>query len=238
MSDKETSWRVLEHGPLVELSENCWHTSGALPFGTLRRTMTIAKRADDTLVVHGAIAMHDAEMKAIEKLGDLAFLIIPNGWHRLDAVKYKRRYPQLKVFTPAGAKERVSKIMHVDGVYEDFPNDDAVKLETLPGVGDAEGVMTVHSSDGTTLVLNDVMFNMDTKKDFPGWFFTTLMGSAPGPRISRLIKVWMVKNRADLRGALERLANTPNLQRLVVAHEKLAIGPDAAAALGKAATFL
>ena len=238
MSDTETSWRVLEHGPLSALSENLWHASGALSFGTLRRNMTIAKRADDTLVVHSAIAMNDAEMKAIEKLGNLAFLIVPNGWHRLDAVKYKRRYPQLKVFAPAGAKERVGKIMRVDGVYEDFPNDDVVKLETLPGIGEAEGVMTVRSGDGTTLVLNDVMFNMDTKKDFPAWFFTTLMGSAPGPRISRLIKVLMVKNRTDLRAALERLANTPNLQRLVVAHEKIATGSDAAAALRTAATFL
>lgn len=238
MSDTETSWRVLEHGPLVELAENLWHVSGALPFGTLRRAMTIAKRTDGKLVVHSAIAMNDAEMKAIEKLGGLAYLIIPNGWHRLDAAKYKRRYPKLHVFVPSGAKERVEKIMHVDGVYEDFPNDDAVQLEMLPGIGNLEGVMKVRSADGTTVVLNDVVFNMDAKKDFRTWLITTVLGSAPGPRVSRLMKVWMLKDRAELRGALERLASTPDLQRLVVAHEKVASGSDAAAALGKAATFL
>jgi len=37
---------------------------------------------------------------------------------------------------------------------------------------------------------------------------------------------------------LERLATTPDLQRLIVAHEKVASGPDAANALRTAATYL
>ena len=83
----------------------------------------------------------------------------------------------------------------MDGTYEDFPGDDAVRLETLHGVKEAEGALLVRSEDGTTVVLNDVVFNMDRKKDPLGWLFTTIMGSAPGPRISRMSKWMLIQDR-------------------------------------------
>jgi hypothetical protein len=98
--------------------------------------------------------------------------------------------------------------------------------------------MLVRSSDGTSVVLNDVMFNMDRKKDPLGFFFTTLLGSAPGPRVSRLARLVFVKDKAALRSEFERLAAIADLVRVIVAHEKVASGPDARAALLKAATYL
>lgn len=98
--------------------------------------------------------------------------------------------------------------------------------------------MIVRSTDGITIVLNDAVFNMDKKRDPLGFLFTTLLGSAPGPRVSRLVKLLLVKNKRALRAHLERFAEQPDLVRLVVAHEKVANGPDAASALRKAATYL
>jgi len=98
--------------------------------------------------------------------------------------------------------------------------------------------MIVESADGVTLVLNDAMFNMDKKSDWLGYLFTTLLGSAPGPRVSRLAKLLFIKDKQALRKDFERFATLPNLQRLIVAHEKVATGPDAAAALRQAATYL
>jgi len=98
--------------------------------------------------------------------------------------------------------------------------------------------MWVRSVDGATLVLNDCVFNMDVKRDLPGRVFTTLLGSAPGPRVSRLSKLLLVKDKPLFRGELERYAGVPELVRLIVAHEKVARGPDARAALLQAATYL
>ena len=113
-----------------------------------------------------------------------------------------------------------------------------MRFETLHGVSDSEGAMLIRSPDGTTVVLNDAVFNMDRKRDPLGFFFTTLLGSAPGPRISRLAKLVFIKDKAALRGDLERYAAIPDLVRLVVAHEKVAQGLDARAALQKAITYL
>ena len=142
------------------------------------------------------------------------------------------------MFTPKGSRERVQQVVNVDGSYEDFPANDVAQLQTLKGVNEAEGVLIVQSNDGVSVVLNDCMFNMDTKKDVLGYLFTTVMGSAPGPRVSRLAKLVYVKDKAALRSDFERLAALPNLVRVCVAHEKVASGPEARASLLQAATYL
>ncbi|HZL18275.1 MAG TPA: hypothetical protein VFG23_11065, partial [Polyangia bacterium] len=207
------------------------------PRMSLRRTMTIARLGGDRLVLHSAIILDDDGMTKLEALGTPAYLIVPNGFHRKDAPAYKRRYPGLTVLGPRGARDKIEKVIPLDGTLEDFPKDHAIRFEALQGIGDVEAALVVRSADGITLVLGDVVFNMDRKRDPLGFLFTTLMGSAPGPRISRLFKT-LVKDRAALRRDLERLAALPGLTRLIVAHEKLARGAEAAAALRTAATFL
>lgn len=238
MANHPGEWRVLPHGPIERLSENLWWIRGDLPNMTLKRVMTVVRLNDGRLLIHSAIALEDALMAELEAWGTPAFLIVPNPGHRLDAPAYKRRYPQLRVLTPSGARAKVAEVVQVDGSYEDFPVLDEVQLRTLPGVADMEGVMTVHSRDGLTVVLNDVMFNMDRKRDLLGFLFTTVMGSAPGPRVSRLAKLVYIKDRAALKREFVSLAQLPQLQRVIVAHEKIASGPDARRALDTAAGYL
>jgi len=238
MAKPAAEWCPATHGPIEKLSENLWRVEGALPRMSLRRVMTVARLSDGRLVIHSAVALADEAMRELEAWGTPAFLVVPNGFHRLDAPAYKKRYPSLKVLTPKGARNKVAERVPVDGTYDDFPSDPQVQLQPLAGVGDHEGAMIVRSADGVTVVLTDVVFNMDKKSDFLGWLFTSLFGSAPGPRVSRLYKMVAVKDKEALRADLERLATTPELQRLVVAHEKLASGAAAAEALRRAATYL
>jgi hypothetical protein len=205
---------------------------------SLKRTMLVIRQNAGQLVIHNAIALEESAMAEIERFGTPAILLVPNGMHRLDAPAYKRRYPALRVFTPSGSRAKVEQVIPVDGTYDDFPSSDAVRAETLHGVGEAEGVLTVHSHDGVSVVLNDCLFNMDRKRDPLGFVITTVFGSAPGPRVSRLSKMLLIKDKAALRADFERLAELPNLTRVFVAHEKVASGADARDALRKAATFL
>jgi hypothetical protein len=133
----------------------------------------------------------------------------------------------------------VRDVVTVDGSYEDFPADTVVELRALPGVGDREGIMLVRSESGLSVVFNDVVMNMDRRRDLLGFLFTTVLGSAPGPRISRLAKLALVTDRAALRTELQRLANLPDLDNLIVAHDKLTRGKTAAReALEMAASYL
>jgi hypothetical protein len=238
MPNAPGDWKPLPHDPIEKLSENLWRVSGSLAGMSLRRTMTIARLGGDRLILHSAIALDEAAMKQIEAWGTPTYLIVPNGFHRKDAPAFKRRYPGLTVLGPRGARAKIEKVIPLDGTLEDFPKDHAIRFEPIQGIADIEGAMLVRSADGITIVLGDVVFNMDRKLDPVGFLITTLLGSAPGPRISRLVKAALVKDRAALRQDLERLAATPGLIRLIVAHEKLARGADAAATLIAASTYL
>lgn len=238
MPKAHTEWKTLSHGPIQRLAENLWWVQGSIPNMSLKRVMVIVRLGDGRLVIHNGIALEAAAMEEIERWGKPAFLIVPNGAHRLDAPAYKARYPEIRVLCPRGARERVQEVLPVDGTYEDFPHDDTVRFETLHGVADAEGAMIVRSADGETVVLNDAMFNMDRKRDPLGFFFTTLLGSAPGPRVSRLAKLLFIKDKRALRDDFARYAELPSLTRVIVAHEKVASGADARNALRSAMQYL
>lgn len=231
-------WDLLPHGPLERLSENLFRVEGTLKGMSLRRNMVVAKLEDGGLVVHSAISVDEPTLQALLREGTPKVLLVPNGFHRKDAPAWKKRFPALKVLAPRGSRKKVEQVIAVDGTYDDFVSDASVRLEHLAGTGDGEGVMVVDSSDGVSLVLNDAVFNMDKKTDFMGNLVTTVMGSAPGPRVSRLAKLLLVKDKKAFRDELLRRAGTPRLVRLLVAHEKVSSGPDAAAALRKAASFV
>lgn len=237
MAKAHSEWTVLPHTPLTQLADNVWWLSGDLPGMSLKRTMTVVRLAQGGLLFYNAIAVDEPTRSAIEALGAPQVLVVPNGMHRLDAPAYKRRYPKLQVVGPEGSRKKIEEVLPLDRSCELFIPDPVVWFEPLAGVR-SECAMWVRSSDGLTLVLNDVVFNMDKKTDFLGNVITTLLGSAPGPRVSRLGKLLLVQDRAALRLELERLAKLPELVRLVVAHEKVAHGADAQAALRRAASFL
>jgi hypothetical protein len=238
MAKSNDTWKVLDHGKIEKHAENLWRVEGSLPGISLRRVMTLVRMMDGRVLVHNAVSLSDEEMKEIEGWGEIAFIVVPNGIHRLDGPAWKKRYPNAKIVAPVGSKKKIEECVLVDLTYDAFKGDESVHFEALGGVKDAEGVMIVKSNDGVTVVLNDAVFNMDKKKDFMGNLVTTLLGSAPGPRVSRLGKLLLVKDKKALRADLEKYAALPELTRLIVAHEKVATGADAAAALRQAATYL
>jgi hypothetical protein len=231
-------WTVHPHGPLEKLAENLWHCWGSVPGMSLKRAMTLTRMKDGRVIIHNAISMDEDSMKEIESWGKLTFLVVPNGLHRMDAPSWKKRFPELKVVAPKGSRKKVEECVPVDLVYEEFEGDDSVGLQLLDGVKESEGAMTVRSSDGTTVVLNDAVFNMDMPTDFMGKMICTAFGSAPGPRVSRLGKLLLVNDKQALKENLARFAALPDLIRLIVSHDKVAKGPEAKAALDQAMTYL
>ncbi|MFW5739722.1 MAG: hypothetical protein ACOC1F_05090 [Myxococcota bacterium] len=217
MPAAHTRWTVLEHGPIEKLHDRLWRVEGEIPNMGLRRVMTIARMDDDRLVIHSAIALDDASMKEIEAWGDPSYLVVPNGWHRLDAPAFKERYPSIRVICPRGSRKAVEKVVAVDGSYDDLPSDLHVSLEHAPGTKDGEGVMLVRGEGGTTLVFNDLIFNLPHGRGLAGLVFRVI-GSTGGPRVTRVGKWFVVKDRKALRVYLEKLASQQEIERIIMSH--------------------
>jgi hypothetical protein len=213
-----TDWRVLPHGKLEKLASDLWRIQGMLDRPPMPRAMTIARMRDGRLVIHSAVAVGEDAMKEIEALGEVAVLLVPSGYHRIDAPRFVRRYPRLRVFCPRGARARVSQVVRVDGTYDDFAGDDRVRLDHIDGVGDFEGTMRVRSEDGTTLVFNDVLFNLPHGSGLGG-LALRLVGSSGDARVTRIARTFIVKDPRALARRFVALANSaPDLARIVVSH--------------------
>ncbi|HEY8090731.1 MAG TPA: hypothetical protein VIF09_22875 [Polyangiaceae bacterium] len=220
MSDVD--WPVPRHGPIEKLADNLWSVHGDIPRMPLRRVMVVARLASGGLLVHGALTMSPQGMKELEALGEPEVLLVPSGYHRMDAPRYARRYPGMRVFCPSGALQRVAKVVRVDGTYEDFPADPSLHLDHVDGIGDKEGVLRVESPDGTTLVFNDILFNMPHRG-----LVTRLIGSSGGPRVSRTARIALLRDARALARRFVALAATPKLVRVMVAHEDAIVGDPA-----------
>lgn len=208
-----TSWTVLPHEPIEKHSENLWSVSGKMPGGNQRR-MTVARRADGKLVIHNAIALGDAEMKEIEGLGEPAYLIVPNGFHRMDSVIYKQRYPKLNVLCPKAARKKVAEVVEVAGNLDEMPKDTNVELFHLRGMKEREGAMRVRNNGASGVVFNDTLLNLQPTSGVGG-FFMAPTGTLSVPRFTRWM---MLKDSAELKAHLTELAGTPGLSHVVPGH--------------------
>jgi hypothetical protein len=224
-----TTWTVLPHEPLEKHSENLWSVSGNMPGGNQRR-MAIARRADGKLVIHNPIALNDAGMAQLEAFGKPAFLVVPNAFHRMDSIIYKQRYPEISVLCPQTARKKVSQVVEVAGHLDEMPKDANVELFHLRGMNQREGAIRVRGKDGSGLVFNDTLLNLEPKGGVAG-FFMAPTGTLSVPRFARWM---MMKNGAELKAHLEELAASPSLSHVVPGHGAV-IGSGAVTTLNQAA---
>jgi hypothetical protein len=218
-----TTWTVLTHEPIQKATENFWWVEGTMPKGN-KRKMSVLRLGDGSLLVHNAIALEEPAMQELEAFGRVAYLVVPNGFHRQDARIWKDRYPSAKVICPSGSRKKVSEVVPVDLDYKDAPGDENVKLRYFDGCNEREGYAEVKSADGVTLVVNDVICNRPKLGGVMGFF----LGPTGQPSVPRFTRWFVVKERALLGEHVDRLAAIPGLRRVILSHGENLIADPAA----------
>lgn len=233
MSKPNETWTVHPHGKLVQLDDNLFTVTGELkmPLAKLERRMTVARLERGELVLYSAIALDEPEMQQLEALGRPRYLVVPDALHRLDAKPYKDRYPDLIVIAPKGGLEKVQEVVPVDATVIDF-GDPRVHFFALPGTDEGDSALLVESLGGTTLVLNDLIFNYENRSGLRGWLLETLGITGDAPHIPGFIKMRGVKDRDRLVAQLQDWSHLPALKRIVVSHGRI-IDHDAARILDR-----
>jgi hypothetical protein len=212
-------WKVLPHGKLHEIDPNILTVTGSIhmPLTELPRRMTVARLSGGRLVVFSAIALDEPGMQTLEAYGAPCFLVVPNDKHRLDAKIWKERYPAMRVVAPEGSSAKVEEVVHVDTTVPHF-DDPNVKFVTVPGTGRREAALVIHTQNGITLVLNDLVGNIRNMAGFGGWFLRRMQFAGEEPQVPRPVKWTMVEDKAALRTQFLEWAALPNLKRILVSH--------------------
>jgi hypothetical protein len=195
--------------------------------------MTLARLASGELLVHNPIALGARAMAELDALGRVAFIVVPNGWHRLDLLAFRTRYPTARVLAPPGSRKKVAAVEPSVADLTALPADPNVSLGVVDGTNGLEAVMTVKAHGGVSLVFADAVFNMPHLPGFHGFVLRHITGSSGGPRVSRVARLLLIKDKAAFAAHLERLA-TPDLRRVIVAHHQT-ISDDPAATVRRIA---
>ncbi len=214
---------VLPHSSIEELAPHLWHVTGILTDVVPPREMVVYRLPDSTLLIHSAIALNEQGMAQLESLGTPKILVVPNRMHRLDAVVYKQRYPQLLVVCPSVAKPYVEEVVQVDASAEDVLADYGIICHQPAGIQEQELVYELPLPTGKALVFTDILFNLTEsylQQHIPkqGFIFGWL-GASGFFGITRFGKWFFMNNRDAYRQWLEWLADSvSDLRVICVAH--------------------
>lgn len=216
-----TKWKVHPHDAVRKLTPDLWDVEGSLKNLALKRRMTLMRLNDGRVIVHNAVALDDAQMAEIEAWGKPSFLVVPNGFHRLDAYPFKQRYPDLQVIAGHGHRKRVAACVPVDGGPELLPGGQNVVGEELAGNTLGEMVFVQTHADGTkTAVFNDVFWNEKHLDGFTG-FVLRVLGSTGKAKMSRVVRWIGTNDKKALKAHVLRIADTPGLARIIMAHGRI-----------------
>jgi hypothetical protein len=219
MTEPFQHWKVLPHGKLSHIDDNILTVVGEIhmPLMDLPRRMTVVRLRDSRLVIFSAIALDEGEMAALESYGTPAYLIVPSDKHRLDAKIWKDRYPLMEVVAPQGSRAKVEEIVPVDTVTPAFDDPD-VQFVVVPGTQEREAALVVRTTNGTTLILNDVVGNIQDATGFGGWLLQIAGFAGKEAQIPKVVKIALIDDTNALRDQLIKWAEISSLKRILVSH--------------------
>jgi hypothetical protein len=223
MAKLHDEWTVFPHGPLELVDDGVLSVQGEIrmPLGRFPRRMTVVTLRDRRTVVFSPVCLDERAMKDIEALGMPTFMVVPNGFHRLDARPWKTRYPDIAVVCPPGARKRVEEAVAVDATA-DVLGDAEVGFVVVRGMGESEAALIVRREQGATLILNDVISNVRHPKGLGANIMARLFGlGVKRPQMAREVRYLFVKDKPALAAQLRRWSEMPDLKRIIPSHGEI-----------------
>ncbi|MSQ85057.1 MAG: hypothetical protein EXR77_19650 [Myxococcales bacterium] len=176
--------------------------------------MAIIKRSDGTLVFFHAVPLRDAELNEVTAWGTPTALVVGHDQHAIDAVPFAARLG-LKTYGPASNAAKLRKRLDLTGTLAELPPDPVVTFEEMDGTKTGDAVAIVRSQSGTSLLFSDCVQHSPAAS--MAWPFR-LLGFGGGPKVAPLFRLLFMSDRSKLRDHLLRLADVPDLARVIPFH--------------------
>ena len=214
---KKWNEKVYPHGDLLKLAPRLWQVTGSLPRISLPRNMVVYRLDDGGLLIHSGIALNEAGMSKLESLGAPKVLVVPNRFHRMDAMFYKERYPKIQVVCPAAARKYVKEVIDVHGDAEEVLPGLGIQCHVPKGIKQSELTYELDLSPGKALVFTDILFNLKRLPRFTGWSLR-IIGSTGFFGITRIGRFFLLEDRKLFKPWLMDMAAISDLHAIFVAH--------------------
>ena len=196
-----------------------WATERPVWFGgvRLRSRTTVVRLEGGALWVHSPGTPTDEVCAALDQLGEVRWIVVPNKFHHLQAPATAARYPGATVVGRKSAEERNSQLS------VSMATDDPAYLHATPelipmdlhGVPFLDETVFFHAPSGS-LIGADLLISACARDHWTWKMAARLVGRYE--RVSTPPDVrWNTRANAAVAESLERLCELP-LQRILVAH--------------------
>jgi hypothetical protein len=178
--------------------------------------MTVVKLSGGGLFLHSVVPMSGALRSAVEALGPVQHIVLPDLYHHLHVGPWSLAYPRARVHAPPGmARKRPD--LRIDAELSEHPHPDwakDLKPIFIAGCTFRETVF-VHPRS-RSLICADLIENFHGTDHWPTRVYLKLAGIHGRVGFSRLLRV-VYRDRPAARASLERLL-AEDFDRILLAH--------------------
>lgn len=202
---------------MQQLGTDIWTIDFPFSVGNLALgSRTTIVRTDSGLWVHAP----GPEMSEIDALGPVTSLVSPNSMHYLFLAEAQKKYPEAKTYI-THALQRKIEIPHEAKLSDTPPDHWGGALESV-AIGGASklGEVAFYHRASKTLILTDLVFNLQRSPSAFTRFFMKLNGAYGHLGPSRLFRYMLVDDRKQLADSVKRILQW-DFEKLVMAHGEI-----------------
>lgn len=203
----------------VVVPDAIWVTERPVWYSGVRQRArtTVVRLAGDALWVHSPTAPTDEICSALDALGEVRWIVVPNKFHHLEAPATAARYPKAVVVGPKSAEMRNPQLKL--GVGLDHSEYVGATLELVPlhlgGVPFLDETVFFHASTGT-LIAADLLACASARDHWTWRFAARIWGRYEKVRTPPDVR-WSTRASTAAAESVGQLSALP-LQRILIAH--------------------
>lgn len=199
--------------------DSIWVTERPVWFGgvRLRSRTTVVRLAGGALWVHSPGAPTNEVCAALDALGEVRWIVVPNRYHHLEAPATAARYPKAAIVGPASAEARNSKLKVTMGMEDPEYVRSTPELRGigLRGVPFLDETVFFHAASGT-LIGADLLISACARDHWSWRTAARLLGRYE--KVKTPPDVWMsTRASAAVAESIAQMRALP-VERILVAH--------------------
>ena len=223
-----------------ELAPNLWVVDGDLRIAGFEcgTRMTVVRLSDGRLWLHSPVPRTDALAREVDALGPVAFIVAPSKVHFLFVDEWAREYKDATVYGAPGLREKRADLVFHRELGPEPPAEWSADLDQqlVEGATWVNETVFLHRPSGTVLFTDLLMNFSEPPPGALGPMWTRLMGVHGGPKVSRMFRRVVIRDKPAVRASVDRILGW-EFDRAVVTHGQV-IERDARAALRDAYAWL
>lgn len=203
----------------VVVPDSIWVTERPVWFSgvRLRSRTTVVRLSGDALWVHSPCAPTDDVCAALDALGEVRWIVVPNRFHHLEAPATSARYPNALVVGPTSAQARNAKISLSAGADDPAYVRSTPELRSieLKGVPFLDETVFFHAASGS-LIAADLLISACARDHWSWRFAARIWGCYEKNKTAPDVR-WSTRASTEAAESLARIRALP-LTRILVAH--------------------